>query len=90
VILTHDPKIDDPVLLYACRSPAHYIGALGSRRTHASRVERLQELGLTSDEIARIHAPIGLNLGARRPEEIAVAIIAEIVAVMNGQAINPV
>ena len=85
VVLTHDEKIDDPVLVYACRSPAHYIGALGSRRTHASRVERLKALGLRDAEVARIHAPIGLDLGARRPEEIAVAIMAEIVAVMNGR-----
>ena len=80
VVLTHDEKIDDPALLYACRSPARYIGALGSQRTHARRVERLAELGLSDAEIARIHAPIGLNIGARKPEEIAVAILAEIIA----------
>ena len=81
VVLTHDEKIDDPALLYACRSPARYIGALGSKRTHARRVERLRSLGLSEAEIARIHAPIGLDIGARRPEEIAVAILAEIIAV---------
>lgn len=86
VMLTHDAKIDDPALVYACRSPARYIGALGSRRTHAERVRRLLELGLAEQEIARIHAPIGLNIGARRPEEIAVAIIGEIVAVANNAA----
>jgi xanthine dehydrogenase accessory factor len=81
VVLTHDEKIDDPALLYACRSPARYIGALGSQRTHAARVARLQALGLSEAEIARIHAPIGLDIGARKPEEIAVAILAEIIAV---------
>ncbi len=83
VILSHDEKIDDPALRYACRSPARYIGALGSRRTHAARVERLLGAGLTDEEVARIHAPIGLNIGARRPEEIALAIMAEIVATRN-------
>ena len=83
VVLTHDAKIDDPALAYACRSPARYIGALGSRRTHAARVERLQQAGLSEDEINRIHAPIGLAIGARRPEEIALAIMAEIVATAN-------
>lgn len=85
VVLTHDEKIDDPALLYACRSPARYIGALGSRRTHAARVERLRALGLNEAEIARIHAPIGLDIGARKPEEIAVAILAEIIAVGAGR-----
>jgi xanthine dehydrogenase accessory factor len=83
VVLTHDEKIDDPALAYACRSPARYIGALGSRRTHAARVERLQQAGLCAGEIGRIHAPIGLAIGARRPEEIALAIMAEIVATKN-------
>jgi xanthine dehydrogenase accessory factor len=85
VILTHDEKIDDPALVFACRSPARYIGALGSRRTHADRVARLKEAGLTDAEVARIRAPIGLDIGARRPEEIAVAIMAEIVAAVNGK-----
>ena len=80
VVLTHDEKIDDPSLVYACRSPARYIGALGSKRTHAARVERLRALGLGEAEIARIHAPIGLDIGARKPGEIAVAILAEIIA----------
>jgi xanthine dehydrogenase accessory factor len=78
-VLTHDDKIDDPALVYACRSPARYIGALGSKRTHAQRVERLRALGLSDAEIARIRAPIGLDIGARKPEEIAVAILAEII-----------
>jgi xanthine dehydrogenase accessory factor len=85
VVLTHDEKIDDPVLIYACRSSARYIGALGSKRTHARRVERLREQGLTDIEIARIHAPIGLDIGARRPEEIAVSITAQLVAARNRQ-----
>ena len=83
VVLTHDEKIDDPALAYACRSPARYIGALGSRRTHAARIERLLQAGLSVDEVNRIHAPIGLAIGAQRPEEIAVSIIAEIVATAN-------
>ncbi|MFN8467469.1 MAG: XdhC/CoxI family protein [Caldilineaceae bacterium] len=84
VVLTHDEKIDDPALVYACRSPARYIGALGSRRTHAKRCERLTELGLTEGELARIHAPIGISIGARTPEEIAISIAAELVAARNG------
>ena len=68
------------------RSPARYIGALGAKKTHARRVAALQEVGVTDEQIARIHAPIGLEIGARRPEEIAVSIIAEIVAVTNGVA----
>ena len=84
VFLSHDDKIDNPALLQALRSPARYIGALGSRRTHAARVEALRELGATEAQIARIHAPIGLDIGARTPEEIALAIMAEIVAMKNG------
>ena len=85
VVLTHDEKIDNPALAMALRSPARYIGALGSRRTHAKRVAALKALGLEDAQIARIHAPVGLDIGARRPEEIALAIMAEIVAVMNGK-----
>ncbi len=84
VVLTHDEKIDNPALAVALKSPARYVGALGSKKTHARRVAALQEAGVTAEEIARIRAPIGINIGARRPEEIAVSIIAEIVAVMNG------
>lgn len=86
VVLTHDEKIDNPALAVALTSPARYVGALGSKKTHARRVAALQELGVTTEQIARIHAPIGINIGARRPEEIAVSIIAEIVAVMNGRS----
>lgn len=84
VVLTHDEKIDNPALAVALKSPARYVGALGSKKTHARRVAALQEVGITEAEIARMHAPIGISIGARRPEEIAVSIIAEIVAVMNG------
>jgi xanthine dehydrogenase accessory factor len=86
VTLTHDEKIDTPALAIAARSPACYIGALGSRRTHAHRCEILRaEYGLSEDQLARIHAPIGLDLGGRTPEEIALAIMAEIVAVRHGR-----
>ncbi len=81
VLLTHDPKIDDPALKLALPSPAFYVGALGSSRTHARRVERLTQAGLPPAQIARIHAPIGLDIQAQTPEEIAVAIMAEIIAV---------
>ncbi len=83
VVLTHDEKIDNPALTVALDSPARYVGALGSRKTHARRVAALKALGLDDAQIARIHAPIGLDIGARRPEEIALAIMAEIVAAMN-------
>ena len=78
--LTHDPKVDDPALEAALRAECFYIGALGSRRTHAKRVERLQAAGFGEVEIARIHAPIGLDIGAVSPAEIAVSILAELVA----------
>jgi len=80
VALTHDPKIDDPALLHAFMCDCFYIGALGSRKTHAKRAERLRALGATEADIARIHAPIGLPIGAVSPSEIAVAILAEITA----------
>lgn len=83
VTLTHDEKLDNPALLAALNSPVRYIGALGSRRTHAARIASLKAEGATDGQIARIHAPIGLDLGGRRPEEIAVAIIAEIVQAVN-------
>jgi xanthine dehydrogenase accessory factor len=83
VVLTHDPKLDDPALGVALRSPAFYVGALGSRKTHAKRVERLREAGLDDDAIARIHAPIGLAVGARSPAEIAISILAQITQVLH-------
>lgn len=78
VTLSHDPKLDDPALIAALRSPAFYIGALGSTRTHARRIERLAEAGL-GDEAHRIHAPVGLDLGGRAPAEIAVATLAQLI-----------
>ncbi len=83
VFLTHDEKIDNPALQIALASPARYIGALGSRKTHARRVAALQEMGVNEDAFTRIHAPIGLDIGARQPEEIALAIMGEIVATMR-------
>jgi xanthine dehydrogenase accessory factor len=78
--LTHDPKIDDPALIHALARDCFYIGALGSKKTHARRVARLKEQGLTDADIGRIHAPIGLSIGAVSPPEIAVSILAEITA----------
>jgi xanthine dehydrogenase accessory factor len=78
-VLTHDPKFDVPLLEVALRSPATYIGAMGSRRTHNDRIARLRERGLTETELARLHSPVGLDIGARTPEETAVSIAAEIV-----------
>ena len=79
VALTHDPKIDDPALLHALSRDCFYIGALGSRKTHARRIERLKAQGLSDADIARIRAPIGLGIGAVSPAEIAVAIMAQII-----------
>jgi xanthine dehydrogenase accessory factor len=78
VALTHDPKIDDPALVHALSRDCFYVGALGSRKTHARRVERLKQQGISDANVARIHAPIGLDIGAVSPAEIAVAIIAQI------------
>ena len=78
-VLTHDPKFDVPLLEVALRTPAAYIGAMGSRRTHEDRLERLREVGLSEHELARLRSPIGLDLGARTPEETAVAIAAELI-----------
>ncbi len=87
VAVTHDPKLDDLVLLEALKSPAFYIGALGSRGNTAKRRERLKLFDLTEAEIDRLHGPIGLDIGSKTPAEIAVAIVAEIVAVKNGVAL---
>jgi xanthine dehydrogenase accessory factor len=84
-ILTHDPKFDEPALELALRSPACYIGAIGSKQTQAHRRERLQSAGFSAAEIARLHGPIGLDLGGRNPAEIALAILAEITAVRYGR-----
>ena len=80
-ILSHDPKIDIPAIRAALASPAFYVGALGSRTTHRKRVATLEEAGLSSEEIARIHAPIGLDIGSREPQEIALSVLAQIVSV---------
>lgn len=84
VVVTHDPKLDDPALMVALPSPARYVGALGSPKTHAKRVERLLAEGLAQEYVDRLHAPIGLDIGGRTPTEIALSIVAEIVAVRNG------
>ena len=80
LMLTHDPKIDDAALNFALKSHAFYIGALGSRKTHGKRIERLQASGFDEQAIKRIHAPIGLNIGAISPAEIALSILGEITA----------
>ena len=83
VALTHDPKIDDPALTHALARDCFYIGALGSRKTHARRVDRLKAAGITEAQLARVHAPIGLAIGAVSPAEIAVAIMGEITATLR-------
>jgi xanthine dehydrogenase accessory factor len=85
-VLTHDPKFDVPVLLAALKTEAGYIGAMGSRRTHNNRNARLKEEGVTDEELRRISSPIGLDIGARTPEETAVAIAAEIIALHTGHS----
>lgn len=89
VALTHDPKIDDPGLFAALRSDCFYVGALGSRKTHGRRLERLTETGFDETAMGRIHAPIGLDIGAVSPAEIALAILAEIVATLRGPRRKP-
>jgi xanthine dehydrogenase accessory factor len=86
VALTHDPKIDDPALTYALARECFYIGALGSKKTHARRIERLKAQGLSDGALARIRAPIGLEIGAVSPAEIAVAIMGEITAQLRQSA----
>ncbi|MEX5577773.1 XdhC family protein [Pseudophaeobacter sp. A-200-2] len=86
VLLTHDPKLDDPALEAALGADCFYIGALGSTRTHAKRVDRMVAAGFTKEQIGRIHGPIGLDIGAAGPSEIAVSILAEMTAVLRGKA----
>ncbi|WP_170760315.1 XdhC family protein [Ruegeria lacuscaerulensis] len=86
VLLTHDPKLDDPALEAALRAGVFYIGALGSTRTHAKRVARLKDAGFTDAQISQIHGPIGLDIGAADPSEIAVSILAQMTAVLRGKA----
>ncbi len=83
-VLTHDPKFDVPLLEIALRIPLAYVGAMGSRRTNDDRLAKLRELGMTEAELARLHAPIGLDVGARTPEETAISVAAEIVAARWG------
>lgn len=83
VTLSHDPKIDDPAILAALKSDVFYLGCLGSRRTHGKRVARLEEAGVSAEEIGRIHAPVGLDIGAMSPAEIAVSVMAEITQVLR-------
>ncbi len=87
VALTHDPKIDDPALTHALERQCFYVGALGSRKTHGRRVERLQAAGFSQADIGRIRAPIGLNIGAVSPAEIAVSILGEIVATLRAERV---
>ncbi len=84
-VLTHDPKFDEPTLRVLLKSDVGYIGAIGSRKTSQERNERLKQQGITDEQLARIHAPIGLNIGAVSPEEMALAIMAEIVAARHGR-----
>jgi len=88
VTLTHDPKIDDPALVAALRSDAFYIGALGSRKTHAARCGRLTEAGFGEPDLTRIHGPVGLDIGALSPAEIAVSILAQITAVLRADRVK--
>jgi len=88
-VLTHDPKFDVPLLEVALRTPAGYIGAMGSRRTHDDRLARLREVGLTEEELSRLRSPIGLDLGARTPEETAVSIAAELIQLRWGGTGQP-
>ena len=89
VTLTHDPKLDDPALQVALRSGVFYIGALGSTRTHAKRIARLTEIGFSKQEIARVDAPIGLDIGAKSPAEIAIAVMAELTERLRRPATRP-
>ena len=83
VTLTHDAKLDDPAIAFALRSPVYYLGCLGSSRTHAKRLERLRVMGFSEAELTRIHAPAGLNIGAKSPAEIALSILAELTATLR-------
>jgi xanthine dehydrogenase accessory factor len=88
ITLTHDPKLDDPALTEALKSQAFYIGALGSRKTHASRLRRLAEAGFPQSALERIHGPVGLNIGAISPAEIAVAILGQITSVLRADRLK--
>lgn len=86
--VTHDPKIDDPALIAALKAECFYVGALGSRKTHARRLERLAEAGISADLAARIEAPIGLDIGASSPAEIGVAILASVIGALRGRTLQ--
>jgi xanthine dehydrogenase accessory factor len=86
VTLTHDPKIDDPALIAGLKSDVFYIGALGSKKTHASRIERLTAAGFGPDDFARIHGPVGLSIGAKSPAEISISILAQMTAALRQQS----
>jgi xanthine dehydrogenase accessory factor len=88
ITLTHDPKLDDPALAEALKCDAFYIGALGSRKTHAARLRRLGELGFKEADFARIHGPVGLNIGAISPAEIAVAILGQVTSVLRADRLK--
>lgn len=88
ITLTHDPKLDDPALAEALKSQAFYIGALGSRKTHAARLKRLGELGFQQSDFDRIHGPVGLNIGAISPAEIAVAILGQVTSVLRADRLK--
>jgi xanthine dehydrogenase accessory factor len=88
VVITHDPKLDDPALKIALPSPAFYVGVLGSPKTHAQRIERLLAEGLTPEQMDHLYAPIGLNIGGHTPAEIGLSIMAEIVAARNQMPLN--
>ncbi|MPZ14796.1 MAG: XshC-Cox1 family protein [Chloroflexi bacterium] len=89
VVLAHDPKLDEPVLRRVLETPASYIGAIGSRKTNVERMARLRAQGMSDEKLGRVRAPIGLDIGARTPEEIAIAIMAEVVAARYGRAGTP-
>jgi xanthine dehydrogenase accessory factor len=87
-VVTHDPKIDDQALERALKAGCFYVGALGSRKTHAKRIERLKALGFGEDDIALIHSPIGLDIGAAAPAEIAVAVMAEVIKAFRARGLR--
>jgi xanthine dehydrogenase accessory factor len=89
VALAHDPKIDDPALIAALKSPCYYIGALGSRKSHAARLARLRKEGFSEAGLARIHGPVGLNIAAKSPAEIAVSILAEMIRDLRASPASP-
>ncbi|MGH6976981.1 MAG: XdhC family protein [Stellaceae bacterium] len=88
VTLTHDPKVDDPALIAALKSQAFYVGALGSKKTHAARLKRLADAGFKDADFTRIHGPVGLDIGAVSPAEIAVAILAQITATLRADRLK--